>query len=195
MKAHNLSINTKTKKYSIFIGSNLISNINRIFTSQKLSFSKILIVVDKNVPIKFKKKLISNLKTDLKKIHVFNPSEKNKSQKTVEIIQNILFKNRFNRDDCLIAFGGGITGDVAAYSASTYKRGIKFVNIPTTLLAQVDSSVGGKTGINNSYGKNLIGSFYQPDAVVSDISLLKSLNTREIICGYAEILKSSLLDS
>ena len=195
MKAHNLSINTKTKKYSIFIGSNLISNINRIFTSQKLSFSKILIVVDKNVPIKFKKKLISNLKTDLKKIHVFNPSEKNKSQKTVETIQNILFKNRFNRDDCLIAFGGGITGDVAAYSASTYKRGIKFVNIPTTLLAQVDSSVGGKTGINNSYGKNLIGSFYQPDAVVSDINLLKSLNTREIICGYAEIFKSSLLDS
>ena len=130
-----------------------------------------------------------------KKIHIFNPSEKNKSQKTVEIIQNILFKNRFNRDDCLIAFGGGITGDVAAYSASTYKRGIKFVNIPTTLLAQVDSSVGGKTGINNSYGKNLIGSFYQPDAVVSDINLLKSLNTREIICGYAEILKSSLLES
>ncbi len=105
MKVHNLSINTKTKKYSIFIGSNLISNINRIFTSQKLSFSKILIVVDKNIPIKFRKKLISNLKTDLKKIHVFHPSEKNKSQKTVEIIQNILFKNRFNRDDCLIAFG------------------------------------------------------------------------------------------
>ena len=133
MKVRNLSINTKTKKYSIFIGSNLISNINRIFTSQKLSFSKILIVVDKNVPIKFKKKLISNLKTELKKIHVFNPSEKNKSQKTVEIIQNILFKNRFNRDDCLIAFGGGITGDVAAYSASTYKRGIKFFRCRTRL--------------------------------------------------------------
>ena len=177
----------------IKIINNLISNINRIFTSQKLSFSKILIVVDKNIPIKFRKKLISNLKTDLKKIHVFNPSEKNKSQKTVEIIQNILFKNRFNRDDCLIAFGGGITGDVAAYSASTYKRGIKFVNIPTTLLAQVDSSVGGKTGINNSYGKNLIGSFYQPNLVLADTLFLKTLPKREITCGYAEILKHSLI--
>ena len=131
MKVHNLSIHTKTKKYSIFIGSNLISNINRIFASQKLSFTKILIVVDKNVPIKFRKKLISSLKTELKKIHVFNASEKNKSQKNVEIIQNILFKNRFNRDDCLIAFGGGITGDVAAYSASTYKRGCLLYTSPS----------------------------------------------------------------
>tara|TARA_A100000164_G_scaffold369559_1_gene394344 strand:- start:22 stop:1128 length:1107 start_codon:yes stop_codon:yes gene_type:complete len=195
MKAYNLKINTKTKRYCIFVGSNLIPNINRILASQKLSFSKILIVVDRNIPIKLRKKLIGNIKTDLKKIYIFNPSERNKCQKTVVNIQNILFKNRFNRDDCLIAFGGGITGDVAAYSASTFKRGIKFVNIPTTLLAQVDSSVGGKTGINNSYGKNLIGSFYQPDAVVSDIDLLKSLKTREIICGYAEILKSSLLES
>ena len=96
MKAHNLNINTKAKKYSIFIGSNLISNINRIFTSQKLSFSKILIVVDKNVPIKFKKKLISNLKTDLKKIHVFHPSEKNKSQKLLK-----LFKTFFLRIDLI----------------------------------------------------------------------------------------------
>ena len=195
MKVHNLSINTKTKKYSIIVGSNLISRINKIFISQNLSFAKILVVIDRNIPIKFRKKLVNNLKANLKTIHVFNPNERNKSQKTVEKIQNILFKNRFNRDDCLIAFGGGITGDVTAYSASTYKRGIKFINIPTTLLAQVDSSVGGKTGINNSYGKNLIGSFYQPEAVISDINLLKSLNSREIICGYAEILKSSLLES
>jgi len=194
MKVHKLSINTKTKKYSIFVGTNLISKINKIFTSHKFSFSKILIVVDKNIPIKLRKNLFSNLKAKVKKVYIFNPSERSKSQKTVEIIQNILFKNRFNRDDCLIAFGGGITGDVAAYSASTFKRGIKLVNIPTTLLAQVDSSIGGKTGINNSYGKNLIGSFYQPDLVISDVSLLKSLKIREIICGYAEIFKSSLLD-
>ena len=108
---------------------------------------------------------------------------------------NLLFKNKFNRDDCLISFGGGIAGDVSAFAASIYKRGIKFINLPSTLLSQVDSSIGGKTGINNKYGKNLIGSFYQPDLVISDTDLLKSLPEREIICGYAEIFKSSLLDS
>tara|TARA_B100001769_G_C22087602_1_gene586435 strand:- start:250 stop:1356 length:1107 start_codon:yes stop_codon:yes gene_type:complete len=195
MKTHKIEIKTKSKKYSIFIGSKLISKINKILLSQQLSFSKILIVIDKNIPSKFKLKLIKNIKSDVKKIYSFNANEKNKNQKNVDLIQNILFKNKFNRDDCIIAFGGGITGDVVGYCASSYKRGMKFINIPTTLLSQVDSSIGGKTGINNYYGKNLIGSFYQPDLVVSDIDILKSLNSREIICGYAEILKSSLLDS
>ncbi len=195
MKTHKININTKTKKYSIFIGSKLINKINSILLSQKLSFSKILIVIDKNIPTKFKSNLIKNLKSNIKKKYIFKASEKNKNQKNVDLIHKILFKNRFNRDDCIIAFGGGITGDVVGYCASNYKRGIKFINIPTTLLSQVDSSIGGKTGINNSYGKNLIGSFYQPDLVISDIDVLKSLNSREIICGYAEILKSSLLDS
>ena len=195
MKTHKIQISTKTKKYSIFIGSKLIAKINKILSSQQLSFSKILIVIDKNIPSKFKSKLIKNLKSGVKKTYIFNANERNKNQRNVDLIQNILFKNRFNRDDCLIAFGGGITGDVVGYCASSYKRGIKFINIPTTLLSQVDSSIGGKTGINNSYGKNLVGSFYQPDLVVSDIDVLKSLNSREVICGYAEMLKSSLLES
>ena len=195
MKIQKLQIDTKTNKYSIFIGSNLLAKVNKILSSQKLSFSKILIVIDKNVPQKFKSKLVKNLNSKLKKIYIFNANEKNKNQKSVDSIQKILFKNRFNRDDCLIAFGGGITGDVVGYCASTYKRGIKFINIPTTLLSQVDSSIGGKTGINNAFGKNLVGSFYQPSLVISDMEVLKSLNAREIICGYAEILKSSLLDS
>jgi len=195
MKIQKIQINTRTKKYSIFIGSKLITKINNILLSQQLSFSKILIIIDKNIPSKFKLKLIKNLKSKVKKTYIFNANERNKNQRNVDLIQNILFKNRFNRDDCVIAFGGGITGDVAGYCASSYKRGIKFINIPTTLLAQVDSSIGGKTGINNSYGKNLLGSFYQPDLVVSDIDVLKSLNSREVICGYAEILKSSLIDS
>ena len=195
MKTQKIQISTRTKKYSIFIGSKLISKINNILLSQQLSFSKILIVIDKNIPSKFKSKLIKNLKSTIKKTYIFNANERNKNQRNVNLIQNILFKNRFNRDDCIIAFGGGITGDVVGYCASSYKRGIRFINIPTTLLAQVDSSICGKTGINNSYGKNLIGSFYQPDLVVSDIDVLKSLNSREVICGYAEILKSSLLDN
>ena len=195
MKSHKIEINTKSKRYSIFIGPKLLNQINKILTSEKLSFPKILVVIDKNIPSKFQLKLIKNLKSRLVKTYFFNANEKNKNQKNIDLIQNILFKNRFNRDDCLIAFGGGITGDVVGYCSSIYKRGIKFINIPTTLLSQVDSSIGGKTGINNSYGKNLIGSFYQPSLVISDTDLLKSLNKREIICGYAEIFKSSLLDS
>ena len=195
MKTHKILIKTKTKKYYIFIGPKLITKISKILSSQKLSFPKILVVIDKNIPPKFTTKLIKNLNSRLIKKYYFNANERNKNQRSINLIQNILFKNRFNRDDCLIAFGGGITGDVVGYCASNFKRGIKFINIPTTLLSQVDSSIGGKTGINNSFGKNLIGSFYQPSLVISDTDLLKSLNLREIICGYAEILKSSLLES
>ena len=99
----------------------------------------------------------------------------------------------FNRSDLIISVGGGITGDVFGFVASVYKRGINFINIPTTLLAQVDSAIGGKTAVNSKYGKNLIGSFYQPKLVISDISFLKSLPKKELICGYAEILKHAII--
>ena len=195
MKTHNLIIKTKSKKYSIIIGSNIIKHISKILLSQKINFKKCLIVSDKNIPIKYKSNLVRNLKVDHKIIYNYNASEANKNYKNVNKIQNILFKNNFNRQDCIISLGGGITGDVAGFTASIFKRGMKFINIPTTLLSQVDSSIGGKTGVNNSFGKNLIGSFYQPDLVISDIEILKTLPHREIICGYAEILKSSLIDN
>ena len=195
MKIHNIKINTKTKKYSIVIGSNIIRNISIILFSHKINFEKCLIVLDNKIPIKLKLDLINNLKIKFKAIHNFTASEKNKNFKNVKKIHNILFKKNFNREDCVISFGGGITGDVVGFAASTFKRGIKFVNIPTTLLSQVDSSIGGKTGINNNYGKNLVGSFYQPDIVISDTKALETLPFREIVCGYAEILKSSLIDS
>ncbi len=102
MKTHKIQISTRTKKYSIFIGSKLIPKINKILISQKLSFSKILIIIDKNIPSKFKSKLLKNLKSKVKKTYIFNASEKNKNQKNVNLIQNILFKNRFNREDCLV---------------------------------------------------------------------------------------------
>ena len=104
-----------------------------------------------------------------------------------------MINDNLNRSDCVIAFGGGILGDLSAFAASLTKRGVKFINIPTTLLAQVDASVGGKTAINSNQGKNLIGTFYQPDAVLIDISILNSLPRREMICGYGEILKHSLI--
>ena len=117
----------------------------------------------------------------------------NKNQNNTNKILKILLEKNFSRQDCLISIGGGITGDIGGYAASLFKRGLQFINIPTTLLAQVDSAIGGKTGINTKYGKNLIGSFYQPKLVISETTFLKTLPKRELICGYGEILKHSLI--
>ena len=137
------------------------------------------------------------IKKSLKNKKIFSlllkAKENNKNIKSVNKILKILLEKNFSREDCLISIGGGITGDIVGFAASQFKRGLKFINIPTTLLAQVDSSVGGKTGVNTKYGKNLIGSFYQPNLVISDIEFLKTLPKREIICGYGEILKHSLI--
>ena len=188
-----LPINTKSKNYNIYIGQNTINQINNIFKKEKINFNKSLLIVDKNISKKFIKKIYSKLKCEKKLVFLFNSSEKNKNLTYVNIILKILFKNNFARNDIIICVGGGIAGDVAGFAASIYKRGLKFINIPSTLLSQVDSSIGGKTGINNKFGKNLIGSFYQPDLVISDTKLLESLPRREIICGYAEIFKHSLI--
>ena len=193
MKISKLNINTDSKSYSIIIGRNLLNKLNIILKKNKLIFNKCLIVIDSNIPNKHLSKI--NLSRSKKNIFIkkFKANEKNKKFSTVVNLLNLLFKNNFNRNDCVIAIGGGITGDIVGFVSSIYKRGLRFVNIPSTLLAQVDSSIGGKTGINNKYGKNLVGSFYQPDLVVSDISLLESLPSREIICGYGEIFKHSLI--
>ena len=132
-----------------------------------INFNQCLLVIDKNVPKNLVKDTLKSLPKGSVSIHYFNASEKNKNLKSVNEITSILLKKNFNRNDCLISIGGGITGDVSGFAASTFKRGLKFVNIPTTLLSQVDSSIGGKTGVNTKYGKNLIGSFYQPSLVIS----------------------------
>ena len=193
MKKIKLIVKTNSKKYPLIIGSNILKNSSEIIRSNKIKFQKCMIVVDRKIPKKKLLELKKNISCKKKIIHLFNPNEKNKNLKSVNIILDKLFKDNFNRNDCIISLGGGITGDVVGFAASTFKRGIKFINFPTTLLAQVDSSIGGKTGINNKYGKNLIGTFFQPDLVVSDINFLKTLPKREIICGYAEILKHSLI--
>jgi len=193
MKKIKLVVKTISKNYPIIIGSNIIKNISSIIQSNNIKFNKCLIVADKKVPKRNLSILKNKISCKTKSIHLFNPSEKNKNQESVNKILDKLLVNNFNRGDCIISFGGGITGDITGFAASIFKRGIKFINIPTTLLAQVDSSIGGKTGINNKYGKNLVGSFFQPDLVVSDINLLKTLPKREIVCGYGEIFKHSLI--
>ena len=193
MKITRLPINTGSKNYNIVLGLNILNKISLILNYEKIKFNKCLIIVDNKIPKKKFVNIKKKIKCKEKYIHFFNASEKNKSQKKVNSILNILFKKNFSRTDCIISFGGGITGDITGFAASIFKRGIKFINIPTTLLAQVDSSIGGKTGINSKFGKNLIGSFYQPKAVIAELSFLKSLPKRELVCGFAEILKYSLI--
>jgi 3-dehydroquinate synthase len=193
MKPIKLKIKTKTQQYPIIIGSNLMSNISKVFENNLLDFKKCLLVIDKNISVKIISKIKKNLNKKKIYVHYFKANEINKNLKNVNKILDILLNNNFSREDCLISIGGGITGDITAFAASLFKRGLKFINIPTTLLSQVDSSIGGKTGVNTKYGKNLIGSFYQPNLVISDIQFLKTLSKREIICGYGEILKHSLI--
>ena len=118
--------------------------------------------------------------------------EEYKNQASIDLILENLFNHRFNRGSLLIAFGGGVIGDMTGYAASIYQRGIDFIQIPTTLLSQVDASVGGKTGMNNSFGKNLIGAFHQPQAVYIDPYFLSTLPSREFGAGIAEIVKMAV---
>ena len=193
MRPIKLQIKTKSEKYPIIIGSDIIKNLNLYLSKYSINFNKCLLVIDKNIP----NKMISKIKKSLKKKKIFKlifiANEKNKNMNHVNKILKILLNKNFSRQDCVITVGGGITGDVGGFAASLYKRGLSFINIPTTLLSQVDSSVGGKTGVNTQEGKNLIGSFYQPKIVISDMEFLRSLPKREIICGYGEIFKHSLI--
>ena len=193
MKITKLRIKNLNSDYSVIIGRNILTQIPNRIKAVCPNARKIALVVDKKIP----KKLRDKLKNILKKYDVFvfeySVNEKFKSFINIQkLVEKCLFKN-FNRNDILISFGGGIIGDFGAFAASIIKRGINFINIPTTLLSQVDSSIGGKTGVNSKYGKNLIGTFYQPKLVVSDVEILKSLPQRELVCGYAEMLKHSLI--
>ncbi len=194
MKPIKLKIKTSVNTYPIYIGKNLILTLPKIFKDNSINLKKCLLVVDRKIP----KKLVSQIiKSFNKRLNIFyiDANEKNKNQKTVNSMLETLLKKNFSREDYLIALGGGITGDISGFVASQFKRGLQFINIPTTLLSQVDSAIGGKTGINTKYGKNLIGSFYQPKIVISDSIFLESLPEREIVCGYGEILKHSIISN
>ena len=188
-----LYVKADGQRYPIFIGNNILNKLYKILKESLINYNQCLVVADKNVPKSLINKILNSLPKKKISIHYFDSSEKNKNQKSVNNILSILLSKNFNRNDCVISIGGGITGDISGFAASIFKRGLKFINIPTTLLSQVDSSIGGKTGINSKYGKNLIGSFYQPSLVISDIVFLKSLPKREVICGYGEILKHAII--
>jgi len=130
----------------------------------------------------------------MQELHVITlkDGEEYKNQESIDAILEGMFENRFNRKSMLIAFGGGVIGDMTGFASSIYQRGIDFIQIPTTLLSQVDASVGGKTGMNNKYGKNLVGAFHQPKAVYIDPFFLTTLPKREFAAGVAEIVKMAV---
>lgn len=164
-----------------------------IDTIQKVHFDKkVAIVTNPKVAGLHLAYLLS--KVSAKELYIITvpDGEEYKNQASIDLIMESLFNHRFNRQSMLIAFGGGVIGDMTGYAASIYQRGIDFVQVPTTLLSQVDASVGGKTGINNAYGKNLIGAFHQPEAVYIDAHFLSTLPQREFGAGVAEIVKMAV---
>ena len=190
----NVKIDLGKKTYEIKISSNIISNLGAELKPY-LSRKNIWIISDENIlniyQARFEQSLNEfGINFNLMKL----PSgEAVKSFSFFEKIVNWLLETGIERDDLIIAFGGGVIGDLVGFAASTTLRGVDFIQIPTTLLSQVDSSVGGKTGINSSFGKNLIGSFNQPKAVIIDIEVLNTLSNREFRSGYSEIVKYGLL--
>ena len=137
--------------------------------------------------------LLAHIKASQLDVVTIPDGEEYKNLETIENILNELFEHKLDRKSLLIAFGGGVIGDMTGFTASLYQRGIDFIQIPTTLLSQVDASVGGKTGVNNKYGKNLIGAFYQPKAVYINPEFLKTLPPREFAAGIAEIVKMAVM--
>ena len=193
MKSTKIIVKTKSKNYPIYFGNNILNLVGKLVKKNLPDVKKICIIADNKLPNFFLNKLINSLKKYDLKVYKLLSSEKTKSLKVASGIIEKLLNDNFNRSDCVIALGGGVLGDLSAFISNLTKRGLKFINIPTTLLSQVDASVGGKTGVNSKQGKNLIGTYYQPDFVLSDVSILKSLPQREIISGYGEILKHALI--
>lgn len=182
-------IDLDKESYSIYIDENLLSSLDA-YVGQG---DKIIIITDENVDRLYGKLLRDLLKERQVYTFAISPGEASKNFKTVENILSQMLEYNFTRKSKIIALGGGVVGDIAGFCASIYMRGISFLQVPTSLLAQVDSSVGGKTGVNLEKGKNMIGSFYQPENVIIDTSTLKTLPEKEIVSGLGEIIKYGII--
>lgn len=180
-----ISVSLNERSYDIIIDKNSIEFLPEFLEKKK--YSKIFIITDENVA----KYHLSRLQAVLPRSEVIiaKPGEQTKSFASLEKISEEILEKGIDRKSLIVAFGGGVIGDLAGFIASILLRGIDFIQVPTTLLAAVDSSVGGKTAINSKSGKNLIGAFYQPQLVLCDLEFLKTLPQREIRSGYAEVVK------
>lgn len=182
------------RSYDICIGYNILRKIGKILRS--FNFSPKIGVISNPTVFSLYGKEVSNSITragfNLLKV-IIPDGEEYKNLQSLEHIYNELLKHKLDRSSALIALGGGVIGDITGFAASTYMRGISYIQIPTTLLAQVDSSVGGKTGVNHELGKNMIGTFWQPKLVWIDVETLKTLPKRELLAGIAEIIKYGVI--
>jgi 3-dehydroquinate synthase len=180
-----LHIQLEDRSYPIYIGEGLLSQIKLI--EPHLKQKHVAIITNTTVAPLYLDPLLNLLKQhSIKAFPIILPDgESYKNQETLNLIYDALLKEKCERTTTLIALGGGVIGDMTGYAAATYLRGVPFIQIPTTLLSQVDSSVGGKTGINHALGKNMIGAFYQPQCVIADIDTLKTLPQREFSAGMA----------
>ena len=188
MSNHNvIKVNLQDRSYPITIGSALLSD--GLNSDTWIQGKDCLIVTNETVAPLYLDVMKSNIDDKTIEVITIKDGEHYKTIDTWSKIIDKLTAMRANRDTTIIALGGGVLGDIAGFAAATFMRGLPFIQVPTTLLAQVDSSVGGKTGVNHKEGKNLIGSFYQPTMVISDIDVLSTLPDREYKCGLAEIIK------
>ncbi len=194
MQTKIVTIDLDTRSYDIYIGAALLYRI-KDFIPEELEGRTVFIVTDKNVE-PYALQIDALLHEDAQqktRVLTLPPGEATKSYANVEKVCSFFLENGINRNSLVIAVGGGVIGDLTGFCASIVMRGVPYIQVPTTLLSQVDSSVGGKTGINTAQGKNLVGSFYQPEAVIADIETLKTLPKRELLAGYAEVVKYGLI--
>lgn len=193
--SNKIRIDLDNNPYDIVIGQGLIENAGKLI-GDVIKGGKAFIITDSNVGRIYASRLEKSLHDNGFNTRVITiPSgEKSKNYSQLEYILGEVFKHKPERKSTLIALGGGVVGDITGFAASIILRGVNFVQVPTTLLAMVDSSVGGKTAINLSYGKNLVGTFYQPKMVIADVEALKTLPGREVLAGYAEIVKYGLIN-
>jgi 3-dehydroquinate synthase len=193
---YKITINLKERSYPLSIGTGILKDLGSILKPLNVS-SKAAIITSLNVGKHYLKPVKDSLEDAGFSVSCLNvpDDEESKCLKTIEKIYHKLTSFKMDRNSPLIALGGGVIGDITGFAASTYLRGLPYVQVPTTLLAQVDSSAGGKTGINLKEGKNLIGTFYQPQLVLIDIDCLKTLKKRDFIAGMAEVIKYGIIQN
>jgi 3-dehydroquinate synthase len=186
-----LLVELGTRSYPIYIGSGLL-NQSELFT-QHIKARQVVVVTNETIAPLYLDAILTNLlKFDVETV-ILPDGEQFKTLEYVTHIFDKLLASKFSRNATLIALGGGVIGDMGGFAAACYQRGIAFLQIPTTLLAQVDSSVGGKTGVNHPLGKNMIGAFYQPQCVIADADVLDTLDDRQLSAGLAEVVKYGLI--
>jgi 3-dehydroquinate synthase len=180
------------RSYPIYIGSGLLKNHSALYT-QHIKAKQVVVVTNETIAPLYLNTIIKNLPDFDVETAILPDGEQFKTVETVTHIFDKLLVSKFSRNATLIALGGGVIGDMGGFAAACYQRGIAFLQIPTTLLAQVDSSVGGKTGVNHPLGKNMIGAFYQPQCVIADTDVLDTLDDRQLSAGLAEVIKYGLI--